>query len=293
MQPKRLDFSVPNPADTAAPYRHVACTQWGNPKANRTILCVHGLTRTGRDFDFLARTLAHDYHVLCPDMPGRGESQWLSNPLGYANPAYVADIAFILRSLNITRVSWVGTSMGGIIAMLAASALPGLIDRLVLNDIGCLIPAAGLKRIFDLADIRTSFDSREEAEAAYRQRCATFGITSEAHWKHLFTYGIHERNGRFHYNYDPAIFAASPPKGAPLADIDFWPMWLPLTQIPLLVVRGEHSDILPKSVASDMQKGHPRLTLHEVPGVGHAPTLMEDKEIALIHKWISAKQETS
>jgi len=163
----------------------------------------------------------------------------------------------------------------------------------VLNDIGCLIPASGLSRIRDIADAKTIFQTRAEAEIAYRLRCATFNITREEHWQHLFAYGIREKDGRFSYTYDLSIFTAGFSKDTPLADVDLWPLWEPLTKIPVLLLRGAQSDLLTHATAVEMRSRHPRLVLHEIENVGHAPALMEDKEKALIHEWISAKQETS
>ena len=289
LEPKLLHFDIPEASDPISRHR-VACYQWGNPAIGQTVLCAHGLTRNGRDFDFLARAVASDYHVLCPDMPGRGYSGWLKNPLGYNNPAYVADVTFILRSLNVQRVHWIGTSMGGIMGMLAANSFPGLLKSLVINDIGCFIAADGLRRIGALADLKTTYANRSEAETAYRERCASFGITDEAHWQHLFAYGLREHsNGSFSFTYDPAIFAVGFPKDAPVADVDLWPLWEAVKAIPVLLIRGAESDILSRGTALEMQFRHPDLVLHEVNNCGHAPTLMENKEIALIYEWLNSK----
>src|SRR5262249_44819564 len=128
MSPELLNFDVPgNDQLFISPHR-LCCYQWGNPEATRTIICVHGLTRNARDFDFLAQARAADFGVLCPDIPGREKSGWLNNPLGYSSPAYVADMQYLLASLGLTRVHWLGTSMGGIIGMMLANAHPGLLQ---------------------------------------------------------------------------------------------------------------------------------------------------------------------
>ena len=290
MEPKLLHFDIQDPANPGSRCR-VACTQWGTPDSGPTVLCAHGLTRNGRDFDYLARSLCEHFHVLCPDMPGRGQSAWLKNPEGYHNTAYVAVVAFILRSFHINRVHWIGTSMGGIMGLLAASGQPGLLKSLTLNDIGCFIPASGLRRIADLADLKTSYKTRAEAEQAYHQRCAAFCITSEAQWQHLFQYGLRvHSSGVTDFTYDPAIFTTGFPKGAPVEDVDLWPLWEPVTQMPVLLIRGMESDILPRETALDMQERHTDLLLHEVEDAGHAPSLMDSREIALIHEWLYAKE---
>jgi pimeloyl-ACP methyl ester carboxylesterase len=292
IEPRLLHFDIP---DTTQPNsRHsVACYQWGNPQAEKTVVCVHGLTRNGRDFDYLARALSREYHVLCPDMPGRGHSQWLKNPLGYNNPAYVADVAWILRSLHISKVHWVGTSMGGIMGILAANSMPDVLETLTLNDIGCFIPAEGMNRIRSIADLKTSYKTKAEAEEAYRGRCANFGITNEAHWQHLFSHGLRlHGNGAADFMYDPAIFSVGFPKDVEVTDVDLWPLWNAVTALPVLLIRGNESDILLRRTAVEMESRHSDLLLYEVPNTGHAPTLMENKEIALIHEWISARVET-
>ena len=292
IEPKLLHFDIP---DTTQPNnRHrIACYQWGDPQSKPTVVCAHGRTRTGRDFDYLARSLSRDFHVLCPDMPGRGHSPWLKNPQGYNNTAYVNDVAWILRSLHVSKTHWIGTSMGGIMGILAANTMPDLLQSLVLNDIGCFIPAEGLKRIRDIADLKTSYRTRAEAEDAYRQRCASFGITNENHWQHLFTYGLREHgSGVTEFTYDPAIFTIGFPKDDEIQDVDLWPLWKAVAAVPVLVIRGAESDILLQRTVHDMQSRHPYFEFHIVHESGHAPTLMENKEIALIHEWISAQVET-
>lgn len=291
-EPKLLHFDIPDTTQPSGRHR-VACYRWGNPEAKQTVLCAHGLTRNGRDFDYLARALSHDYQVLCPDMPGRGHSQWLKNPAGYNNPAYVADVAWILRSLHISKVHWIGTSMGGIMGILAANSMPDVLQTLIINDIGCFIPAEGMQRIRDIADLKTSYKTRQDAEEAYRQRCANFGITNESHWQHLFNHGLRMHgNGAADFTYDPAIFSVGFPKDAEVTDVDLWPLWKAVTSIPVLLIRGSESDILLRRTAVEMESRHNDLLFYEASGCGHAPSLMENKEIALIHEWISAKVET-
>jgi len=283
-EPEFLQFDVPGVSGS----HKLACTRWGNHNARHTVLCVHGLTRNGRDFDYLARALAEDYQVLCPDMAGRGKSQFLPDASGYNNASYVSDVVFMLAALGITHVHWIGTSMGGIMGMMAANSNPGLIDALVLNDIGALIPASGLARIRDIADFKTSFDTKEEAEAVFRKRCEHFGIREEAQWQQLLAYGIENRNGQFAFTYDPAIFSIGFSKDAPLADVNLWPLWQAVTGIPVLLIRGMQSDILLHETAVEMQSRHPRLTFYEIADTGHAPALMDAKQIALIQNWINA-----
>lgn len=287
MAPELLSFDIPDASGTQVSHR-IACAQWGTPGSKPTLLCVHGLTRNGRDFDFVASAMAERFHVLAPDMRGRGKSQWLGDASGYNNAAYLGDIAFILRALGVAQVHWLGTSMGGILALMAANGMPGLIQSLILNDIGCLIPASGLLRIKDIARVPTVFAERGQAEAGLRARCAGFGIYEEAHWQHLYAHGLEPVDGGWRFTYDPGIFTAGFAPDAPVADVSLWPLWQAVAAMPVLVLRGAVSDLLLHETAVEMQAKHTRLVLEELPGVGHAPALMEDKQIALIHRWMSA-----
>ena len=287
LTPDIITFDVPDARETGTTHL-ISCAQWGVAGRKPTLLCVHGLTRTGRDFDFLASALAQDFHILAPDMRGRGKSQWLVDASGYSNAAYLSDIAFILQSLGITQLHWLGTSMGGILGLMAANTSPGLIRSLILNDIGCLIPASGLQRIKDIAFMQTVFATRSEAETALQQRTASFGITEAAHWRHVYQYGLESVDTGWRFTYDPALFTAGFAPDAPITDINLWPLWPAITAIPVLLLRGAESDILSHATAMEMKEKHPHLTLAEFDAVGHAPALMNDKQIALIQRWMSA-----
>lgn len=284
LTPRLERFALPG-ANGAAGHS-LSCAFWGDA-AKPALLCVHGLTRNGRDFDYLAQDLAKDFHVICPDVPGRGKSAWLADAAQYQNPVYLADILQLLKLLNLPRVHWLGTSMGGILGLMAAAAAPGLLASLALNDIGCVIPGSGLVRIRESARLPKDFATREECEAAFRLRLATFGITEDAHWQHMLAYGIEQAGGRWRLAYDPAIFNAMT-GDAPIADVDLWPLWQAVQALPVLLLRGMESDILLGDTARAMQATHEQLTLVEFPGVGHAPALMADKEKAPIRQWMGA-----
>jgi pimeloyl-ACP methyl ester carboxylesterase len=288
MQPERLTFTIPANQALKLPVHQLVCWQWGSPKAAKTVLCVHGLTRNGRDFDFLAAALANDFRVLCPDMSGRGESQWLPNAASYHYPTYGADILWMLAILGVAKVHWVGTSMGGIIALVMGAALQGRLASLTLNDVGCIIPAAGLKRILSYVGTQTSFATRAEAEATLRKNCASFGMKSDAAWQNMFAHSIQQTpEGTFRLAYDPAISRAFP-KPDDIQDVDLWPFWPAMAGVPILVVRGAESDILLRETALEMKEKHPALILHEVEGAGHAPALTEKEDIDFIHQWLTS-----
>lgn len=267
----------------------IACYEWGNPDAAETVICLHGLTRNGRDFDFLAHALCEKYRVLCPDMPGRGKSSRLMEPALYAYPVYLSLIQQWLGVLGLRQAHWIGTSMGGILGMMVANAVPGFLSSLVLNDVGCFIPKDGLQRITRYAGSNVMFAARAEAEAALRRNCATFGIRDESHWQHLFTHSLQDTpGGGIRLAYDPAIMAAIP-KGDDVADVTLWPMWEAVKPIPTLLIRGAESDILLKGTAEHMQATHPRMELIEIPQTGHAPSLMDRGQITLVREWIKRK----
>ncbi len=283
-------FSCTSPNFGNAQESHqLICYEWKaqTPSDLPPVLCVHGLTRNGRDFDYLASELSQTRNVISLDMPGRGKSDYLNDAAGYSYPAYVADIFALLKSRAIPQVDWVGTSMGGIIAMVFAAQMPGVIRKLVMNDVGMLIPAAGLKRILTYAGSVPSFASRTEAESAFRARTATFGITNEEHWRHLFEYSlIQNADGSWTFAYDPKIL---PPLDSNIAvqDVDFWQLWPALEKLPILLLRGAQSDILTHDTALQMKQRGSSLTLRELEGIGHAPALMDDAQISLITEFLN------
>lgn len=285
MQPETFFHDIAASENT--PAHRIAYYSWGNSAAEQTIICVHGLTRNGRDFDFFASALSDKYRIICPDMPGRGESDYLANPAAYNSATYLVDILSLLTALKITKTHWIGTSMGGIIGMIMANTIPGLIRSLTLNDVGMLIPAAALKRIMSYAGVNTNFATRAEAEAALRANCSPFGIKSEINWQHIFTYGIVEDNGKFRLNYDPKIMIAfaNPEK---VEDANMWGLLEGVSKIPTLLIRGADSDLLTRDTALQMKEKIPGLTLYEVAGAGHAPALMEDDQISFIKNWLAA-----
>jgi pimeloyl-ACP methyl ester carboxylesterase len=160
---------------SAAGFHHMAYVEWGDAANPKVLVCVHGLTRCARDFDFLAQALAADYRVVCPDIVGRGRSDWLRNPSLYGVPQYCADITTLLAKLNVETVDWLGTSMGGLIGMALACQPETPIARLVLNDVGPVITAVSLARIGTYLGTAPRFDDMGQAEAFVRFVSAPFG----------------------------------------------------------------------------------------------------------------------
>ncbi len=282
-----LDIPILNADGT----HKIAVHEWGNANAEETVFCVHGLTRNGRDFDVLASSLCDSYRVIAVDMVGRGKSQWHTDHAHYNYVDYVADIAHIFTQLKLIKTHWIGTSMGGIIGMMVANSFPQFLKTLTINDIGCLVPAAGLKRIAEYVSTN-NFKTRAEAEAALCSRCAAYGIQAEEHWQNLFVHSIEETGDCcFRLAYDPAI-AQGFVKNDDVKDIDLWSLWEMVKKIPTLLIRGDKSDILPAGVAKKMQETHPNLQLLTVPDVGHAPALMDDAQITTIAGFLKASAQT-
>lgn len=259
----------------------IAYTQWDGPPGAPTVVCVHGLTRNGRDFDRLAEALSARWRVVCPDMPGRGKSDWLPKPEAYGYPLYLSVAAALLARLDVESIDWIGTSMGGLIGMMLA-AQPGTpIRRLVVNDVGPFLPKAALERIGSYVGQDPRFDGLEALEAYLRRVHAPFGPLADAEWRHLARHSARERpDGGLGLAYDPAIGAAF--KGE-LQDVDLWPVW-DAVSAPTLVLRGRDSDLLSAETAARMAA---RARVVEFAGVGHAPALMAEDQIAAIRDFLA------
>ena len=250
-----------------------------------TVLCVHGLTRNGRDFDALAERLSAHYRVICPDMAGRGRSDWLANSALYAIPQYLADCVTLVARLNVERLAWVGTSMGGLIGMSLASLHSNPITAIVLNDVGPVLSAEGLRRIGDYVGKAPSFDSYEACLAYTRTIAAGFGPHDDAGWDMLARHYWVRDGARWRVHYDPRI--AEPFAGAggsgPLL---LWPLY-DAVACPTLLMRGASSDLLDPATAHEMTQRGPRARLIEFAGVGHAPSLIPGPQIDAVEQFLT------
>ncbi len=263
----------------------MAYSEWGAPDNPRVLICVHGLTRNGRDFDRLAGALAQHYRVICPDVVGRGQSGRLRNPASYAVPQYVADIVTLIARLNVESVHWVGTSMGGLIGMALASMENTPIRKLLLNDVGPLITLESLQRIATYVGTDPTWASFDEALAFVKLVSTPFGQLTDTDWLHLTEHSVSQRSdGRWGFLYDPAI--ASPFK-ATFADqdIDLWPVY-ELIKCPTFVLRGADSDLLPRATWLEMGERGPRAKLAEIQGVGHAPMFLTEEQISITRDFL-------
>jgi pimeloyl-ACP methyl ester carboxylesterase len=253
------------------------------------VICVHGLTRCARDFDFLARELAPRCRVVCPDLPGRGDSDWLANPLEYQLPVYLADLVALIARLDVETVSWVGTSLGGLIGM-ALAALPGSpVRRLVLNDAGPVLAASSLARIGAYVGKWPPLPTIEAAEAHLRAVHAPFGPHSDAEWRFLTEHVVRQNpDGSLRLHYDPALAAAFDARSSN-EDQELWGLYDRIP-CPTLVLRGERSDLLTRETAQQMSRRGPRAEVVEIAGVGHAPTLIHRAQIRVVADFLLGRE---
>jgi pimeloyl-ACP methyl ester carboxylesterase len=280
-------------------------TDWGDPLNPRTAMCVHGLTRNCRDFDFLARALAPDCRVVCPDIVGRGRSDWLPNKEDYGFPQYLSDIAtllarimlwpparnwlarlgnFLQRRHGSRSLYWVGTSMGGVIGMLLAARPNSPIRKLVVNDVGPWIPKAFLERIGSYLATDPHFRTFDDLQNYVRKVSAPFGPLTETQWHHLTLYNAKQfEDGSWGMGYDPGI--GLPFRRESMQDIDLWNAWDAIA-CPTLVLRGAESDLLLPNIANEMRKRGPRPRIVEFPGIGHAPMLLTEDQIAVVRDFL-------
>ena len=288
-QPRQGSVNCLSPAGL----HRMAYQEWGDPDNTDVVVCVHGLTRVSDDFQDLARALSDRFRVVCPDVVGRGRSSWLKNPMLYAVPQYASDMVTLIARLNVDRVKWVGTSMGGLIGMSLAAFEQSPIERLVLNDVGAVLSGAALGRIAAYVGVNTEFASRQQAHASLRKLFESFGPHSDAQWAKLLDPGLVDlADGQVRLHYDPAIAepfrqtsGAQALHGKPPPDLSLWPIY-DLIRCPTLLLRGAESDLLSHQVMQEMAQRGPRPQVVEFPGIGHAPTLMKDDQIKTVRDFL-------
>jgi pimeloyl-ACP methyl ester carboxylesterase len=298
-------------------FHRVAYTEWGSAHNPHVVVCVHGLTRNSRDFDYLAARLASDCRVVCLDVVGRGLSDWLPDKSGYGFALYQSDAAALLahvaaRSGGLLaglagffqrlgrprRIDWVGTSMGGLIGMMLAAKARSPVGRLVLNDVGPLVPWSGLVRLKNAhAGLNAKFKDLSAAEQHIRAACAAFGPLSDRKWRHVTRYSVRRNDdGSYSLAYDPGIVSGLRRGnhgdiefgGDFLQGVDLWPVWEQV-KCPTLVLRGAESELLLEATAKQMAERGPRARLVAFPGIGHAPWLMTEDQIRVVCDFLLAR----
>ncbi len=277
---------------SAGGLHHMAYWEWGDARNPRVLVCVHGLTRQGRDFDTLARDLAGEYRVICPDVVGRGRSDWLTHPTAYGLPTYLADMVTLIARLGVEQVDWVGTSMGGLIAMALGGLSNSPIRRLVLNDAGPVVEPAFVARLGTYLGVPAHWKSLDEAADALLAISQGFGPHSREQWLALTAPQLvaEKKDGTmgFKPRYDPAIAVPVRAMTADAAAAGQAMLWHLYDQIrcPTLLLRGTESDMLAPATAQAMTTRGPHALLHEFAGVGHAPTLVQPDQRAVVRSFL-------
>jgi pimeloyl-ACP methyl ester carboxylesterase len=262
--------------------------EWGDPRNPRVLLCVHGLSRTGRDFDRLAQVLARDYRVVCPDVAGRGRSDWLRDPSHYQISQYAADIVTPIARLDVEKVAWLGTSMGGLIGIGLAGLPDSPVNRLILNDVGPHLELAGLLRIGAYVGQPVRFESLEQATEYNRSIAAGFGMRTDAEWREITASALRPDGDGFVLHYDPAIgvpLRALTPELVQAGEQMLWHLYDGIA-CPTLLLRGETSDLLSPDAAAQMTARGPQPRLVTIPGVGHAPMFFDPAQIEIVRAFL-------
>ncbi len=261
---------------------------YAGPVGAPTILCMHGLTRNSADFHWLAEHLQDRYRVISVDQRGRGRSEYDSDPANYQPGIYCQDMFTLLNTLNLTSVIAIGTSMGGLMTMMMAALRPGIFSAAIINDIGPEIDPAGLERIRGYIGGDRRFQSWEEAvEAVKAQGPDVFPDYDEKDWE-AFARRVCEEveTGDVRFAYDPALSGGVKTQDENVVPPNLWPQFAALHGCPVLVIRGEMSDILAPATVENMCQEHPNCTAQVIPRVGHAPMLDEPDAITAIDMFL-------
>jgi len=266
-------------------FHRVVYYEWGDAANADVVVCVHGVGRNGRDFDVLGEALAPTHRVIAVDMPGRGNSEWLADPHDYVFPTYLATLTALIARAGAATVSWVGTSMGGLLGMVAASLPKTPVARLVVNDVGPVIEPAALARIAEYFGADPTFATYDEIDRYVRQTSAPFGPLTDAQWAHVVGTNVRQRpDGRWGLAYDPGIAVPFRQQPAPPA---LWSVWDAIA-CPTLVLRGAQSDLLSAATATEMAQRGPRPRVVEFAGVGHAPMLLAADQVDTVAAFLRA-----
>jgi len=259
--------------------------QWGEEN-HETLICVPGITRNARDFDYLAAKMSSQYRIICPDIAGRGDSDHLENDEAYNYLQYNADMNALIARLRVDQVNWLGTSMGGIIGMVLASVPNTPIKRLIINDIGPEVSRDALMSIAEYIGKSEEFASLTEAETYLREIYSEFAPMSDSDWQEMAKHSSKSTDsGAYRLKFDPKIGDAFR-DSITYFDIDMWDTWEQIS-CPVLVLRGKDSRFLTQETAARMQDNRPDVTLVEFENTGHTPTLRNAEQVSVIEEWLT------
>jgi pimeloyl-ACP methyl ester carboxylesterase len=270
----------------------MAYWQWGEANSDHIIICAHGLSRQGRDFDVLAQALCNvapgKLRVVCPDVVGRGKSDWLKDPMGYQIPQYAADMLALIAQLQPKTLDWVGTSMGGLIGMVVCGQpnlpLPVPVRKLILNDVGPAIEWHAIQRIGQYLGKTGQFETVEHAANAMWAVSSSFGPHTQEQWLALSQAMVKPSGTGFTLHYDPAIaipFASSTEESTKQGETMLWALYDNI-KAKTLITRGAQSDLLSLATAQAMTQRGPKAQLVEFMGVGHAPTFIAADQVKTV-----------
>lgn len=269
---------------STAGFHKISYVEWGSVDAKRTIICSHGLTRNARDFDFLAAQLSMNVRVICPDLFGRGESSWAADAHLYNQPQYLIDMTALIARLNVDSVTWIGTSLGGLLGMYLASQVNSPINSLILNDVGPVVPRAAIARIAKYAGTDTTFPNLDAAEQYMRRVFASGENLSDEIWRNLTLHSVKQQpDGSYMLAYDPKV--SSSMLKFWFTGVHLWPVWERI-RCPVLVMWGAKSDVLLSETIDRMNRSGPKIDVAKISNCGHAPSLMTQDQVDIINNWL-------
>jgi pimeloyl-ACP methyl ester carboxylesterase len=278
---RQQSILCPHPGGT----HRMMYTDWGREDNPFVLICAHGLTRNGRDFDYLAQAMSAKYRVICPDIVGRGGSDWLPTASDYQYSTYIKDMLYLIEKLQLKNITWLGTSMGGILGMQLAAQHPDCIQRLIINDVGAKIPKLALQRIYNyLHSSGRAFNSLSAIETHLRHIHAGFGDLLDQQWRQLAINSHYVVDGVYYLAYDPQIrdnFANYIQQ-----DIELWEVWQAI-KAPILAIHGSDSDVLTAEILLQMKQLQPKLNIIHCIRIAHAPSLMEVNQVNAIKNWLA------
>jgi pimeloyl-ACP methyl ester carboxylesterase len=287
-------MSTPRPGEvrclSRSGFHTMRYSEWGAPDNPRVLLCVHGLTRAGNDFSHLADDLSDQYRVVCPDVVGRGRSDWLADPMLYGLPQYAFDLTSLIARLDVERVDLLGTSMGGLIGISLAGQPNAPIGRLILNDVGPRMELDALLRIAEYVGEPKRFTDLNQATEYVRSISVGFGLRTAQQWRELTEPVVRFDGSGWVFRYDPGIAQSLKGTSAEtnaLAEAKLWELYDAI-QGPVLVIRGAESDLLSRATAGEMAQRGPRADLVEIADVGHAPMFFDPDQIAVVRRFLLA-----
>jgi pimeloyl-ACP methyl ester carboxylesterase len=270
-------------------FHRIVYSDWG-PADAEPIVCVHGLTGNGHDFDVLAEELIQDgYRLVAVDLAGRGRSDFLGNPLDYNYTQYCQDLTALLAQLGIDRpgsVDWIGVSLGGLLGIRLAGMENSPIRRLILNDVGPEVPKNALDFIHTVISQTYTFGTIRDLENRMRQtRGLTWGPVTDEQWRFMAEHNARAlESGEITYAYDPEIAVIF--ESEPTGETDLWSFWERI-ECPVQVLQGGKSMVLTDKIVKDMDRRGPEFDLVVFEDCGHVPSLMADEQIESIRQWLN------